>query len=64
METNLEHIFIHESVSMTRGYLTETRFCFHYKTDYGNIVPCTMDKTEIEVIGNKFENPELLKECE
>lgn len=34
-------------------------FCFHYETDYGNIVPCTMDKTEIEVIGNIYENPEL-----
>jgi len=39
-------------------------FCFHYETDYGNIVPCTMDKTEIEVIGNIYENIELLKEGE
>ena len=39
-------------------------FCFHYETDYGNIVPCTMDKTEMEVIGNIYENSELLKECE
>jgi uncharacterized phage protein (TIGR01671 family) len=35
-------------------------FCFHYETDYGNIVPCTMVKTEIEVIGNIYENKELL----
>ena len=37
-------------------------FCFHYETDYGNIVPCTMDKTEIEIIGNIYENKELLEE--
>ncbi len=36
-------------------------FCYRYYTDYGATVPCTMEKTEIEIIGNKYENPELLK---
>ena len=57
--------------NLTKNQISEVKFneeraafTFDYFTDYGNIVPCTMEKTEIEVIGNKFENPELLKECE
>lgn len=36
-------------------------FCFHYKTDYGDYANCTMEKTIIEVIGNIYENKELLE---
>ena len=52
--------------NLTKNQISEVKFCkeraaftFDYFTDYGNIVPCTMEKTEIEVIGNIYENPEL-----
>lgn len=54
--------------NLTKNQISEVKFCkeraaftFDYFTDFGNIVPCTMDKTEIEVIGNIYENPELLE---
>lgn len=54
--------------NLTKNQISEVKFCeeraaftFDYFTDYGNIVPCTMEKTEIEVIGNIYENPELLE---
>lgn len=57
--------------NLTKNQNSEVKFCkeraaftYDYFTDYGNIVPCTMEKTKIEVIGNIYENPELLKECE
>ena len=43
---------------------TRAAFTFDYFTDFGNIVPCTMEKTEIEVIGNIYENKELLEDTE
>ena len=55
--------------NFTKNQISEVKFCkeraaftFDYFTDFGNIVPCTMDKTEIEVIGNIYENKELLNE--
>ena len=55
--------------NLTKNQISEVKFCkeraaftFDYFTDYGNIVPCTMEKTEIEVIGNIYENPELLED--
>ena len=54
--------------NFTKNQISEVKFCkeraaftFDYNTDFGNIVPCTMEKTEIEVIGNIYENPELLE---
>lgn len=54
--------------NFTKNQISEVKFCkeraaftFDYNTDLCNIVPCTMEKTEIEVIGNIYENPELLE---
>ena len=54
--------------NFTKNQISEVKFCeeraaftFDYITDFGNIVPCTMDKTEIEVIGNIYENKSLLE---
>ena len=54
--------------NLTKNQISEVKFneeraafTFDYFTDYGNIVPCTMEKTEIKVIGNIYENPELLE---
>lgn len=51
----------------SKNQISEVKFCkeraaftFDYFTDFGNIVPCTMEKTEIEVIGNIYENKDLL----
>lgn len=53
--------------NFTKNQISEVKFCkeraaftFDYYTDFGNIVPCTMAKTEIEVIGNVYENKDLL----
>ena len=55
-------------LNFTKNQISEVKFCkeraaftFDFKTDLGNIAPCTMEKTEIEVIGNIYENPELLE---
>ena len=55
--------------NFTKNQISEVKFCkeraaftFDYNTDFGNIVPCTMEKTEIEVIGNIYENKELLND--
>lgn len=54
-------------INFTKNQISEVKFCkeraaftFDYNTDFGNIVPCTMEKTEIEVIGNIYENSELI----
>ncbi len=36
-------------------------FMFDYFRDSGDIINCTMEKTEIKVIGNIYETPELLE---
>lgn len=55
--------------NLTKNQISEVKFCkekaaftFDYITDFNNIVPCTMEKTIIEVIGNIYENKELLNE--
>ncbi len=55
--------------NFTKNQISEVKFCkeraaftFDYITDFERIVPCTMDKTEIEVIGSIYENPELLEQ--
>lgn len=57
--------------NLTKNQISEVKFnekraafTFDYFTDYGNIVPCTMEKTEIVVIGNIYENKELLEDTE
>lgn len=55
--------------NLTKNQISEVKFCkeraaftFDYNTDFGNIVPCTMEKTVTEIIGNIYENPELLED--
>ena len=55
--------------NLTKNQISSVKYCeeraaftFDYLTDCGQIVPCTMEKTKIEVIGNIYENPELLEE--
>lgn len=55
--------------NLIKNQISEVKFCkekaaftFDYITDFNNIVPCTMEKTIIEVIGNIYENEEMLNE--